>query len=477
MTISTLTQSQSKDLVHQHRAGEIGAFKQYEKPANDAKKKNEIEEKERSEDSANSLAAMVAVAWSKQPPEIQALAEKSSGLSLDMLSSVAEGSSAQQSSAQQVSQATQSFGAEFDVASVSAAHLKASNLSSKLVEQSSQTGEVSSLVGANSSKHVSSTTTPSGKLSSDEAQDRPINGLFYQRHDSTAVTEKQVSAAMRNPAFLAPESGFQGVVDGNGFESVFASLEQNVAVTLPTAAASEEAEKVEHAMPSQQNLAVARSEGRISQPQMQQVFNQSAHQQTNGLRSGMAFKPGSLSEVDASLPSFVQADGANDDSLGSSSSKTMGNTDETDTALMRTTASLKADQGDTRDLAESVSMMPSALTSTNTAVAAEPKQPSTGSSSKRPAQRATPAHQANAPEGVKYNLRSWGENKSVEILGSAQKGYTLHASDREVEQALVDHMDGALPDNVVIAGGTSLSKTPQGQLINPLAGANQEDEE
>lgn len=64
---------------------------------------------------------------------------------------------------------------------------------------------------------------------------------------------------------------------------------------------------------------------------------------------------------------------------------------------------------------------------------------------------------AGSVEGIRYNLNSWGQNQSVQIVGSNQTGYTLRPSDEHVQQVLEQHKDDTLSisiENAPDASGT-----------------------
>ena len=93
------------------------------------------------------------------------------------------------------------------------------------------------------------------------------------------------------------------------------------------------------------------------------------------------------------------------------------------------------------------------------------QQQFSGDSAKRSVDQANAAlsiQKAVAPEGIRYSLESWGADKSVQITGTAQKGYVLHASDNEVRQILEKHEDESL--SAIIAAGSGVSDSNPDQL-------------
>ncbi len=52
------------------------------------------------------------------------------------------------------------------------------------------------------------------------------------------------------------------------------------------------------------------------------------------------------------------------------------------------------------------------------------------------------------PEGLKYNLKSWGGDQSVVVTGSAQSGYQARGSDRHVDRILKQYADASLPVSI-----------------------------
>ncbi|MET3108424.1 hypothetical protein AAKU67_002732 [Oxalobacteraceae bacterium GrIS 2.11] len=109
-------------------------------------------------------------------------------------------------------------------------------------------------------------------------------------------------------------------------------------------------------------------------------------------------------------------------------------------------------EDDPIDSAQPQVMMPAQPLPVNIIPEMVPQQSLTGRHGKNTNEQARAAQagqRSGTVEGIKYKLDSWGVDKSVEITGSAQKGYVLHASDSEVKQVLDRHADNSL--NLTVA--------------------------
>jgi len=74
-------------------------------------------------------------------------------------------------------------------------------------------------------------------------------------------------------------------------------------------------------------------------------------------------------------------------------------------------------------------------------------------------------------EGIKFNLNSLGQDKSVQITGSNKSGYTLRPSDEQVQNILRKHKDESLSVSIENAPGVTSADDDIAQLrIEALSG-------
>lgn len=69
-------------------------------------------------------------------------------------------------------------------------------------------------------------------------------------------------------------------------------------------------------------------------------------------------------------------------------------------------------------------------------------------------------------EGMKYNFKSWGNNQSITIAGTANAGYNLTPSDNKVEQILHAHINESLKITIEKSHNSIQSERPQHSRVN-----------
>jgi hypothetical protein len=112
------------------------------------------------------------------------------------------------------------------------------------------------------------------------------------------------------------------------------------------------------------------------------------------------------------------------------------------------------------DPAQAIQMIAPAVPNLQEALLAQVQQQSQNSSAfQRPAARENvPSSVQNTPgttEGVKFNMHSLGQDKSVQITGTNQTGYTLRPSDAHVQRVLEKNKNDTLPISIENVSGAS----------------------
>lgn len=413
---------QSEDIVRQLSvdvAMTLEKHQYFEQLTKELNKQHDVEKKRWPEDIVESLALIASVAWSQQPPDIKAYVEQSSALDNKLSSTVSK-------NVNQPSATSQSS----NISSTCSSALGNSNAASEAF-----------MHRAVENSKIDPRAIPN-LLSSAPGSENNTEP-FYVSPDQTGTNSKN-SAKTESDAPLEKTSRGDHVLESKftvtrHYENEYAQSEkirQNVTAAHGKFVISEQG--VTLLAPHAQDMVTPQKQG----SNLETVYGSKTIFRIDGASSSQPrtneFRDG-VREKDMTLTSDAT------DSLNLSRTKTLNSTIKPS----------RDKEDDRNDAALPVPMMaPVPSTPANFPDAIQ-QQMFAGYSHQQSAKEAYAAQsvqKTRTPEGIRYSLDA---DKSVQITGSAKKGYVLHASDSEVKRILDKHADATLQVTVADLGDES----------------------